>query len=93
VNYLAVRWVNYLAKTPSAWVNCLAAGWVNYLATKGLKWVNCLAVDIPARRQLVKEINRRTVSNCTQSVYSPLPDDWVRILLNKPRLRLSRIAY
>jgi len=40
-----VRWVNYLAKTPSAWVNSLAAGWVNYLATKGLKRVNCLAVD------------------------------------------------
>jgi len=36
--------VNYLAKTPSAWVNNLAVGWVNYLAVRGLKWVICLAV-------------------------------------------------
>ena len=55
VNYLAVGWVNSLAKNPLPWVNYLAAGWVNSLAVEALKWVVCVAVDnahiVLARRQ------------------------------------------
>jgi len=52
---LAAGWVNYLAKTPSAWVNNLAVGWVNYLAVRGLKWVICLAVYSSSGRMLWSE--------------------------------------
>ena len=48
----------------------------------------------PARSQFVKELNRRTASISTQFLYSPYPDEWIRVLANKSkdRIRLNRIV-
>lgn len=46
----------------------------------------------PAHSQMVKEVNRRTVNNSTQFLYSPYPEDWIRILANKAKIKLNSIV-
>jgi hypothetical protein len=44
-----------------------------------------------ARTQFVKEVNRRTISNALNFVFSPQAADWIPELLNKKNIRLSRV--
>lgn len=41
--------------------------------------------------QAVKEINRRTASICSQYLYSPYAEEWIRTLANKDIFRLTRL--
>jgi hypothetical protein len=46
---------------------------------------------VPARTAIVKEINRRTVSNCRKYVFSSGENRWIFDLMNKSKLKLNRI--
>lgn len=46
----------------------------------------------PTRTQVVKEINRRTVSYSNQYIFSPCSESWIRTLANKGTYRLNRIV-
>lgn len=41
------------------------------------------------RTQVVKEINRRSVSNASRYVFSPRRESWINILLEKEKLHLN----
>jgi hypothetical protein len=45
-----------------------------------------------ATRQVVKEINRRTISNALNFVYTPEKASWINKILSKKNIRLSRIV-
>ena len=45
-----------------------------------------------AKPQIIRELNRRTVSTAERFVYSPLPEEWILKLTSKKRLRLLRIV-
>ena len=52
--------------------------------------------DIPpgfhrARTQFVKEVNRRTISNASNYIFSPYAADWIPTLLAKDTIRLNRV--
>ena len=44
-----------------------------------------------ARTQFVKEVNRRTISNISQYVFSPYVADWIPTLLEKKNIQLNRV--
>lgn len=47
----------------------------------------------PIRRYALNEINRRTVSNITESLYSPYSAEWIKIIASKPKnkIKLNRM--